>query len=95
MVRRFIGEGCNDKSGSGSLRDKQVPRPLSRSAWCVIRDELCTVSYAGDNLDLSYQEHPVTDVADAAIATSLAAAMAVPLWVALEVIGWGKNVLLN
>ena len=47
------------------------------------------------NLEHSYQEHPVTDVADAAIATSLAAAMAVPLWVALEVIWWGMNTLLS
>ena len=45
--------------------------------------------------NFSYEEHPVTDVADAAIATSLAAAMAVPLWVALEVIWWGMNALLN
>ena len=45
--------------------------------------------------NFSYEEHPVTDFADAAIATSIAAAMAVPLWVALEVIWWGMNALLN
>ncbi len=30
--------------------------------------------------NFSYEEHPVTDVADAAISTSIAAAMAVPIW---------------
>ena len=54
-----------------------------------------TTAKFNNNLDVSYHEHPVTNVADAAIATSLAATMAVPLWVALEVIGWGINVLLN
>ena len=32
---------------------------------------------------------------DAAITASISAAMAVPLWVALEVIWWGMNALLN
>ena len=43
---------------------------------------------------ISYEKTHVTDVADAAISTSFAAAMAVPLWVALEVIWWGTNALL-
>ena len=38
---------------------------------------------------------PAAPFLDVAFAASLSAAMAVPLWVALEVIWWGTNALLN
>ena len=42
-----------------------------------------------------FKTYDVQRYSDAAFATSLAAAMAVPLWVALEVIWWGMNTLLS
>ena len=41
------------------------------------------------------EDVPLNFFVDAAMTASFAAAMAVPLWVALEVIWWGMNALLN
>ena len=41
------------------------------------------------------EDVPLNFFVDAAMTASFAAAMAAPLWVALEVIWWGMNALLN
>jgi hypothetical protein len=43
----------------------------------------------------TYDENPVTDATEAAIATSMTAAMAVPLWAALEAIWFVMYLILN
>ena len=43
----------------------------------------------------THDEHPVTDATDAAIATAMAAAMAIPLWAALETIWFVMYLILN
>ena len=54
----------------------------------IIRISFPLPTYEGSNI-------PAAPFLDVAFAASLSAAMAVPLWVALEVIWWGTNALLN